>query len=65
MLDEIVSKAMHKGKEGQYVSVCQLVNAFSPKTAHRNFLKLFMKLVCFKGKKLMEPGFWEKMSFWR
>ena len=34
------------------------------KTAHMIFLKLLMKLVCLKGKKLMELDFGEKISFW-
>ena len=44
------------------LSVCQYVNAFSPKRL-RIFLKLLMKLGCFKGKTLMELDFWEKISF--
>ena len=33
------------------------------KTAHRIFLKLFMKLGCLKGKQLAEPDFFEKSHF--
>ena len=47
----------------QYVSMSVGKRIFS-KTTHRIFLKLLVKLGCLKGKKLTEPTFWEKISFW-
>ena len=47
----------------QYASMSVGKRVFS-KMALRIFLKLLMKLGCLKGKKLTEPNFWEKISFW-
>ena len=46
----------------QYVSLSVTKRVFS-KTAHKIFLKLLI-LRCLEGKKLTEPDFWEKISFW-
>ena len=51
------------------MSVCQYVSMSVgkrdlAKTAHRVFLKLLMKLGYLKRKKLAEPNFWKKISFW-
>ena len=56
------------GEKGPYdiTSVSMSVGKrVSFKMAHRIFLKLLMKLVCFKSKKLTEPCFLRKKSHFR
>ena len=60
-------------KRGPMISLlplCQYVSRsvskpFFSETAHRIFLKLLMKLVCFKGKKLKDPDFQEDLGIMR